>query len=50
VLLALLVVVAPGARAGAATLTAEAGLGGMSRPSRWTPVRVWRTLSIVACS
>ena len=40
VLFALLVVVAPGARAGAATLTAEAGLGGMSRPSRWTPVRV----------
>src|SRR5579863_206670 len=28
------------APAGAATLTAEAGLGGMSRPSRWTAVRV----------
>jgi hypothetical protein len=36
-LLALLVCVAPVA---AATVTAEAGLGGMSRPSRWTPVRV----------
>jgi hypothetical protein len=39
-LLVLLVSVAPDARAGAATVTAEAGLGGMSRPSRWTPVRV----------
>jgi hypothetical protein len=39
-LLALLVSVAADARAGAATVTAEAGLGGMSRPSRWTPVRV----------
>jgi hypothetical protein len=39
-LLALLVSGAAPALAGAATLTAEAGLGGMSRPGRWTPVRV----------
>ena len=40
VLLALPVSGAALAPAAAATVTAEAGLGGMSRPSRWTPVRV----------
>jgi hypothetical protein len=38
--LALLVSGATLAPAGAATVTAQAGLGGMSRPGRWTPVRV----------
>ena len=40
VLLAVLVAGAAVATADAAAVTAEAGLGGLSRPGRWTPVRV----------
>ena len=40
VLLAVLVSGAAVATADAAAVTAEAGLGGLSRPGRWTPVRV----------
>ena len=39
-LLAVIVSAPAGAAADAATVTAEAGLGGLSRPGRWTPVRV----------